>query len=554
MARPILLAVDDDVHVLEAVVQDLRRQYGNEYRVMRAASGQAALDTLAQVKAKEEPVGLIVSDQRMPGMTGVEFLERARLIYPDARRVLLTAYADTEAAIQAINTARIHYYLTKPWDPPEEKLYPVLSDLLDDWKAGYRPRFEGLRVIGHRWSPRGHQMRAFLTSNHVPYRWLDVAGDEALAAFKERGIDSSSLTSEQLPIVLFNDGSAVMAPTAEALAERVGLRIQASQEFYDLVVVGAGPAGLAAAVYGASEGLRTLVVEPQAPGGQAGTTSKIENYLGFPAGITGADMGRRALIQATRFGAEFVTQSAIGLRLEGQYRIIQMGDGRSVSCHAVLLAPGVQYRRLEIPGGENLTGCGIYYGAALVEAASCQGEDIYVVGGANSAGQAALHFSQYAHRVTMLIRGPSLGATMSRYLIDEIEATPNIELKPRTQVLEVVGQEHLEQLRLAGPDGEAVVPATSLFVFIGAAPRTEWLPSAIYRDDKGFLLAGPDLRVDGKLPPEWKETREPFLLESSVPGVFVAGDVRHGSVKRVASAVGEGSIAIQFVHQYLASF
>ena len=554
MARPILLAVDDDVHVLEAVVQDLRRQYGNEYRIMRAASGQAALDTLAQIKAKEEPLALIVSDQRMPGMTGVEFLERARLIYPDARRVLLTAYADTEAAIQAINTARIHYYLTKPWDPPEEKLYPVLSDLLDDWKAGYRPRFEGLRVIGHRWSPRGHQMRSFLTSNHVPYRWLDVASDEATTFLKERGVDSTSLTSDQLPVVLFADGSAVMAPTAEALAERVGLRIQASQEFYDLVVVGAGPAGLAAAVYGASEGLRTLVIEPQAPGGQAGTTSKIENYLGFPAGITGADMGRRALIQATRFGAEFVTQSAIGLRIEGQYRIVQLADGRSVSTHAVLLAPGVQYRRLDIPGSDNLTGCGIYYGAALVEAAACKNEDIYLVGGANSAGQAALHFSQYANHVTMLVRGPGLGATMSRYLIDEIERTPNIILKPHTQVVEVIGNDHLEQLRLGGPEGETLVPATSLFVFIGAAPRTEWLPSAIQRDDKGFLLAGPDLHIDGKLPPEWKEPREPFLLESSVPGVFVAGDVRHGSVKRVASAVGEGSIAIQFVHQYLAGF
>src|SRR6202789_3200487 len=521
---------------------------------MRPASGQAALDTLTQIKAKEEPVALIVSDQRMPGMTGVEFLERARIIYPDARRVLLTAYADTEAAIQAINTARIHYYLTKPWDPPEEKLYPVLSDLLDDWKAGYRPRFEGLRVIGHRWSPRGHQMRSFLTSNHVPYRWLDVASDEATTFLKERGVDSTSLTSDQLPVVLFADGSAVMAPTAEALAERVGLRVQASQEFYDLVVVGAGPAGLAAAVYGASEGLRTLVIEPQAPGGQAGTTSRIENYLGFPAGITGADMGRRALIQATRFGAEFVTQSAIGLRIEGQYRTIQMADGRSVSTHVVLLAPGVQYRRLDIPGCDNLTGCGIYYGAALVEAASCKGEDIYLVGGANSAGQAALHFSQYANRVTMLVRGPGLGATMSRYLIDEIERTPNIVLKPHTQVVEVTGTDHLEQRRLSGPEGETVVPATSLFVFIGAAPRTEWLPSAVHRDDKGFLLAGPDLRIDGKLPPEGKEAREPFLLESSVPGVFVAGDVRHGSVKRVASAVGEGSIAIQFVHQYLAGF
>lgn len=554
MARPILLAVDDDVHVLEAVVQDLRRQYGSEYRVLRAASGQAALDTLDQLKAREEPVALFLSDQRMPGITGVEFLERARTIYPEARRVLLTAYADTEAAIQAINTARIHYYLTKPWDPPEEKLYPVLNDLLDDWKAGYRPRFEGLRVIGHRWSPRGHEMRSFLTSNHVPYRWLDVAGDDALALLKERGIDLAALSAEQLPVVIFSDGTAVMAPATEDLAVRAGLNVQARQEFYDLIVVGAGPAGLAAAVYAASEGLRTLVIEPEAPGGQAGTTSRIENYLGFPAGITGADMGRRALIQATRFGAEFITQRATGLRIDGQYRYVQMADGRSVSGHAVLLAPGVQYRKLEIPGSDRLTGCGIYYGAALVEAPSCRDEDVYTVGGANSAGQAALHFAQYASKVTMLIRGAGLSATMSKYLIDEIAATPNIVLKPKTQVMEVLGGDHLEQIRLNAPEGDAVVPASSLFVFIGAAPRTEWLPEAIRRDENGFLLAGPDLRVDGKAPPEWKETREPFLLESSIPGVFVAGDVRHGSVKRVASAVGEGSIAIQFVHQYLASF
>ena len=554
MARPILLAVDDDIHVLEAVVQDLRHQYAQEYRVMRAASGQAALDTLEQLKARQEPVALLLSDQRMPGMTGVAFLERARLIYPDARRVLLTAYADTEAAIQAINTARIHYYLTKPWDPPEEKLYPVLSDLLDDWKAGYRPRFDGLRVIGHRWSPRGHGMRSFLTSNHVPYRWLDISGEEAEGLLKERGIAIDKLDPDQLPVVLFADGTSLLAPTSEILAQRVGLKVEASQEFYDLIVVGAGPAGLAAAVYAASEGLRALVIEPEAPGGQAGTTSRIENYLGFPAGITGADMGRRALIQATRFGAEFVTQRATGLRIEGQYRFVQMGDGRAVSSHAVLLAPGVQYRKLDIPGCEQFAGSGVYYGAALVEAASCKGEDVYVVGGANSAGQAALHFSKYARQVTMLIRSEGLAATMSKYLIDEIASTPNIELRPHTQVIEVTGTDHLDRLRLKGPAGEQEVSATSLFVFIGAAPRTEWLPAAIKRDDNGFLLAGPDLRVEGKLPAEWQEQREPFLLESSVPGVFVAGDVRHGSVKRVASAVGEGSIAVQFVHQYLASF
>lgn len=549
MARPILLAVDDDVNVLEAVVQDLRRQYGAEYRVMRAASGQAALDTLSQIKGRDEPVALLLSDQRMPGITGVEFLERSREFYPDARRVLLTAYADTEAAIQAINSARIHYYLNKPWDPPEEKLYPVLNDLLDDWKAGYRPAFEGLRIIGSRWSPRDFAVRSFLSCNHVPYRWLDIGSEDGAKLLSER-----NLSADNLPVVLFPDGGSLVDPEPEILASKVGLSIQATQEFYDLIVVGAGPAGLAAAVYGASEGLRTLVVEPEAPGGQAGTTSKIENYLGFPAGITGADMGRRAHIQATRFGAEFVTQRATGLRIDGQYRFLKLADDREISAHAILLAPGVQYRKLDLPGCDRLTGRGIYYGAALVEAAACKNEDVFVVGGANSAGQAALHFSKYARNVTMLVRGAGLTATMSKYLIDEIGRTSNIVVRPGTQVIEVCGEEHLERLKLRGPEGESEVPTSSLFVFIGAAPRTDWLPPEILRDDKGFLLAGSDLRIDGKLPATWKENREPFLLESSVPGVFLAGDVRHGSVKRVASAVGEGSIAVQFVHQYLGGF
>ena len=549
MARPILLAVDDDVNVLEAVVQDLRREYGAEYRVMRAASGQAALDTLAQLKERNEPVGLLLSDQRMPGMTGVQFLERARDVYPEARRVLLTAYADTEAAIQAINTARIHYYLNKPWDPPEEKLYPVLSDLLDDWKAGYRPSFEGLWVMGNRWSARDHAVRSFLSCNHVPYRWLDVTGEDAAKLLEER-----KLTTERLPLVLFPDGAVLCDPEPDELAEKIGMRVKASQDFYDLVVVGAGPAGLAAAVYGASEGLRTLVMEPDAPGGQAGTTSMIKNYLGFPHGITGADMSRRALDQARQFEAEILTQRATGLRIDGPYRFVRTADGREVSSHAVLLAPGVQYRKLGVPGAEKLTGRGIYYGAALVEAASCKGEDVYLVGGANSAGQAALHFAKYARRVIMLIRGAGLAATMSKYLIDEIGRTSNIELEPHTEVLEAFGDEHLERLRLSGPEGEREVHSTSLFVFIGAAPRTDWLPPEVLRDEHGFVVAGPDLRVDGKLPKTWAETREPFLLETSVPGVFVAGDVRHGSVKRVASAVGEGSIAVQFVHQYLAGF
>ncbi len=550
MARPILLAVDDDVSVLEAVVQDLRREYGASYRVLRAASGQAALDILNQLKSREEPVALIVSDQRMPGMTGVEFLERARSMYPEARRVLLTAYADTEAAIRAINTARIHYYLNKPWDPPEEKLYPVLNDLLDDWKSGYRPQFEGLRVIGHRWMLRDHKVRNFLARNHVPYRWLDVTDNEEVnKLLQERKIDSS-----RLPILLFPDGTVLVDPELDALAAQVGLSTQATQDFYDVVVVGAGPAGLAAAVYGASEGLRTLVIEPEAPGGQAGSSSRIENYLGFPSGVTGAELGRRAHAQASRFGAEFVMQRATGLRIDGQYRFVRTGDGREVASHTVLLAQGVQYRKLDIPGAERLTGRGIYYGAALVEAVACKNEEVYVVGGANSAGQAALHFAKYACKVTMLVRGEGLSATMSKYLIDEIGCTSNIVVEARTQVVEAEGGERLERLRLHGPGGEFETPATSLFVFIGAAPVTAWLPPCILRDQNGFVLAGADLRSDARMAEAWREGREPLLLESSVPGVFVAGDVRHGSVKRVASAVGEGSIAVQLVHQYLAGF
>ena len=527
---------------------------------MRAASGQAALDTLIQLRERQEPVALLLSDQRMPGMSGVEFLEQARAYYPEARRVLLTAYADTEGAIRAINTARIHYYLNKPWDPPEEKLYPVLNDLLEDWKAGHRPAFSGLRAIGRRWSPRDHQLRNFLSRNYVPYRWLELeTNPEAQKLLREWEEKNGEQGAQPLPLVLFPDGNWLADPEQDALAARVGLSTQAAQDFYDLIVVGGGPAGMAAAVYGASEGLRTLIIEPEAPGGQAGSTSKIENYLGFPSGITGADLGRRAHLQATRLGAEFVTQRATGLRIDGQYRFVQLADGREVASHVILLAHGVQYRRLAVEGAARLTGRGIYYGAALVEATSCCDEDVYVVGGANSAGQAAVHFARYARRVIMLIRGEGLAATMSKYLIDEIGRTPNIELRTRTEVIETIGISHpegerLEALRLRGPEGESVVGATALFVFIGAAPRTGWLPESILRDEAGFVLAGADLKREGKLPEGWPLERDPFLLESSVPGVFVAGDVRHGSVKRVASAVGEGSIAVQFVHQYLAGF
>ena len=551
MGKPVILAVDDDVSVLEMVVQDLRRQYGANYRIQRAASGQAALDTCDQLKKRGDTVALFVSDQRMPGMSGVEFLGKAMEIYPDAKRALLTAYADTEAAIQAINTAKINYYLTKPWDPPEERLYPVLNDLLETWKENYKPPFEGIRVVGPRYTLRDHQVRDFLSRNRVPYVWLDpeqsAEGVDLLTRFK--------LDDRKLPVVLFGDGSYLVQPGQMELAGKIGLRTQAAKEFYDLVIVGAGLAGLAAAVYGASEGLRTLVIEDEAPGGQAGSSSRIENYLGFPEGLSGQQLAERALIQATRFGAEMLTQKATGIRTENNYNIVQLSDGREVSCHACLIAVGVYYRRLNTPGVERLTGAGVYYGAAMTEARACVDENIFIVGGANSAGQAAMYFSKYAKKVTMLVRGESLKNSMSKYLIDQIAATSNIEVRACCQVVEALGDTRLSCLKICGPDGgEETVPANGLFIFIGAAPNTDWLPDSIMRDTNGFLLSGPDLKVDGKLVKSWNQKREPYLLETSVPGIFVAGDVRHGSIKRVASAVGEGSISVQFIHQYLAQF
>src|ERR1700728_1907541 len=550
MGKPVILAVDDDVSVLEMVVQDLRRQYGANYRIQRAASGQAALDTCDQLKKRGDTVALFVSDQRMPGMSGVEFLGKAMEYFPDAKRALLTAYADTEAAIQAINTAKINYYLTKPWDPPEERLYPVLNDLLETWKEGYKPPFEGLRVIGPRYTLRDHQVRDFLSRNRVPYVWLDPEQNaeavDLLTRFK--------LDDHKLPVVLFGDGSYLVQPGQTELAGKIGLRTQAAKAFYDLVVIGAGPAGLAAAVYGASEGLRTLVIEDEAPGGQAGSSSRIENYLGFPEGVRGEDLARRALIQATRFGAELLTQKATGIRTENNYNIVQLADGREVSCHACLVAVGVYYRRLTTPGVERLTGAGVYYGAAMTEAQACKDENVFIVGGANSAGQAAMYFSKYAKKVTMLVRAESLKNSMSKYLIDQIAGTSNIEVKTGCQVMEALGESRLSCLRICGPDQEETVPASGLFIFIGAAPNTDWLPDTVMRDANGFLLSGSDLKVDGKMPKNWNQDREPYLLETSVPGIFVAGDVRHGSIKRVASAVGEGSISVQFIHQYLARF
>ncbi len=550
MGKPVILAVDDDVSVLEMVVQDLRRQYGANYRIQRAASGQAALDTCDQLKKRGDTVALFVSDQRMPGMSGVEFLGKAMEFFPDAKRALLTAYADTEAAIQAINTAKINYYLTKPWDPPEERLYPVLNDLLETWKEGYRPPFEGLRVVGPRYTLRDHQVRDFLSRNQVPYVWLDPEQNSEAVELLTR----FHLDDRKLPVVLFGDGTSLVQPGQMELAAKIGLRTQATKEFYDLVIVGAGLAGLAAAVYGASEGLRTLVIEDEAPGGQAGSSSRIENYLGFPEGVRGEDLARRALIQATRFGAELLTQKATGIRTENNYNIVQLADGREVSCHACLIAVGVYYRRLTTPGVERLTGAGVYYGAAMTEAQACKDENVFIVGGANSAGQAAMYFSKYAKKVTMLVRADGLKNSMSKYLIDQIAGTSNIEVKTGCRVVEALGESRLSCLRVCGPENEETVPATALFIFIGAAPNTDWLPDSIMRDPNGFLLSGSDLKVDGKMHKNWNLPRDPYLLETSVPGIFVAGDVRHGSVKRVASAVGEGSISVQFIHQYLAGF
>ena len=547
MPKPILLAIDDDTSVLEAVVQDLRRHYGQEYRIVRAASGGAALDISRQLLERKETVALFLSDQRMPGMTGVDFLQQALTIYPDAKRVLLTAYADTEAAIRAINSAKIHYYLNKPWDPPEEKLYPVLDDLLEAWKQGYKAPFEGIRVIGLRWSATDHSVRDFLSRNRIPYQWLNPEQTpEALDLLKEKGIDDT-----KLPVVLFGDGTALVQPTTTELASKAGLRTQAQQEFYDVVVVGAGPAGLAAGVYGASEGLRTLIVEPEAPGGQAGSSSRIENYLGFPAGLSGEELAKRAYLQATRLGAEFLTQRVSGIRTENQYKIVQMTDGREVTCNVCLIATGVSYCKLDVPGGDQFSGAGMYYGAAQTEALGCVGETVYIVGGANSAGQAAMHFARYAKAVHMLVRGKSLESSMSKYLIDQIAKTPNIVVETCTEVAGLAGNGHLECLTVKTPRGDEKRQTSSLFIFIGAAPKTDWLPTELARDSKGFVLAGPDLKTKSSV--KWPLDREPYLLETSVPGIFVAGDVRYNSVKRCASAVGEGSIAIQFVHQYLAS-
>jgi thioredoxin reductase (NADPH) len=545
MPKPALLVLDDDPDVLRAIARDLRRRYGQDYRVLRAASADDGLATLDELKERGDPVALLLSDQRMPRMNGVEFLSEAMQRFPRSKRALLTAYADTQAAIDAINRSQVDYYLLKPWDPPEERLYPVLDDLLADWRASYRPGYGGVRVIGSRWSAQSHQLKDFLARSGIPYQFVDVEEDGASEAVE---------ATTELPLVILPDGERLEAPDVQALAERLGRRTTAGAEFYDLAIVGGGPAGLASAVYGASEGLRTVLVEREAPGGQAGTSSNIENYLGFPSGLSGADLARRAVTQAERFGVEIVApQEVKGLTVEGPYKRLHLADGSEIACHVLMLATGVAWRQLPARGTDRLTGRGIYYGAAMTEALSCKDETVYIVGAGNSAGQAAMHFAEYAARVVMLIRGDDLGAKMSQYLVERIEAHERIDVRLNTEVVEVCGGDHLESLVLedsAAGERESV-ETRYLFVFIGAAPHTDWLDTLVVRDERGFVLTGPDL-ADGHLD-GWPLEREPFLLEASVPGIFVAGDVRHESVKRVASAVGEGSVAVHFMHRHLAS-
>ena len=548
MAKPGIVTVDDDPNVLRAVQSDLRKKYGADYRIAAADSGRKALDLLTEFKKRGDEMALFVVDQRMPTMTGVEFLREAIELFPASKRVLLTAYADTDAAISAINEVQIDHYLLKPWDPPEEKLYPLLSDLLDEWLAGYRPPFEGVRVVGLNWSPASHQVKDFLARNNVPYRWLDPETTE-----EARQLIAAAEKEPELPCLFFNDGSMLEKPSNREIADKVGLKTTTNVELYDLAVVGAGPAGLAASVYGASEGLKTIVIEQQAPGGQAGMSSRIENYLGFPKGLSGSELARRASTQAQRLGAEILAaQQAVELVADGPSRAIKLADGSEIRSRAVLLATGVDYRKLEVPGVHDLTGAGIYYGAAMTEGETVRGEDVFIVGGANSAGQAAMYFSLFANKVTMLVRGESVSATMSQYLIDQIGETDNIEIRQRTQVQEAIGKNRLEQLVLSinGGDSTETVGASALFIFIGAVPRTEWLPPIVARDQHGFIMAGPETRI-ANMAGYAEQDRDPYILETSVPGVFVAGDVRSGGVKRVASAVGEGSMAVMFVHRYL---
>jgi thioredoxin reductase (NADPH) len=546
--KPVLLTVDDDPGVSRAVARDLRRRYGEAHRVVRATSGQEALEALKELKLRGEPVAAMLADYRMPEMNGIEFLEQAMDLFPRARRALLTAYADTDAAIQAINLVDVDHYLLKPWDPPEEKLYPVVDALIETWRAAGETAVEEIKIIGHRWSAPTFAARDFLARNAVPYRYYSIDEPEG-----RRLLDAAAADPTEIPVVVTPDGRALLAPSDAEIASAVGLTVDPATGFYDLIVVGGGPAGLGSAVYGASEGLRTVLVERQAAGGQAGQSSRIENYLGFPDGVSGTQLTDRARRQAVKFGAEMLTaRDVVALEVQGSARVVRFGDGSTIAAHAVILATGVAYRSLSAVGCTELTGRGVYYGSANTEAAECAGTDVYIVGGANSAGQAAVFFSRHARSVTLVVRGESLRSSMSHYLIEQLEAIDNVHVRTRTTVGEAHGDEHLEKLRLDHADGTSETVETGhLFIFIGAQPQTDWLDDVVRRDERGFVLTGPDLLVDGHRPPGWTMDRDPFYLESSVPGVFVAGDVRAQSVKRVASAVGEGAMAVTLVHRYL---
>ena len=548
-ARTAIVTVDDDAGVSRAVARDLRRRYGEQHRIVRAESGDAALEALREMRLRGDEVAVIVADYRMPGMNGIEFLERAMDLYPAARRVLLTAYADTGAAIDAINVVDLDHYLLKPWDPPEEKLYPVIDELLSKWQEEERRPVHVTKVVGHRWSARSSEVREFLARNQIAYRWYESEGPDGQRLMEAAGADGV-----RLPVVITPDGDALVEPTDAELASCVGLATTPSKDFYDLIVIGGGPAGLGAAVYGASEGLRTVLVERTATGGQAGQSSRIENYLGFPDGVPGAQLTDRARRQATKFGAELLTtRDVVGLDVNGSARTVRFADGGTIDAHTVILATGVSYRQLGAPGLDEMTGRGVYYGSTLTEAAACAGQDIYIVGGANSAGQAAVYLARHAKSVTILVRGPSLERSMSYYLIQQIRGIDNIAVRVCTEVIAAEGSDHLERLTLRDTSTSATetVGAGWLFLFIGAAPLTDWLDGVVDRDERGFVIAGPDLSVEGDRPRGWELDRAPYHLETSVPGVFVAGDARADSAKRVASAVGEGAMAVMLVHRYL---
>jgi thioredoxin reductase (NADPH) len=544
-----ILTVDDDPGVSRAVARDLRQRYGSQYRIVRAESGAAALDALKELRLRGDEVAVILADYRMPQMNGVEFLEEAMRFYPAARRVLLTAYADTNAAIEAINVVDLDYYLLKPWDPPEEKLYPVIDEQLEAWRATDHQPMHVTKMVGHRWSARCNEVREFLARNEVAYRWFNSDEPDG-----ERLLAAAGADGRTLPLIITPDGETMLAPSDTDLAGKVGLSTTPAKDFYDLVVIGGGPAGLGAAVYGASEGLKTVLIERTATGGQAGQSSRIENYLGFPDGVSGAQLTHRARMQAQKFGAELLTtREVVGLDVKGSARTVRFQDGGTLGAHSIILATGVTYRQLNAPGLKELTGRGVYYGSALTEASACIDQDVYIVGGANSAGQAAVYLSRHAKSVTLLVRGPSLERSMSYYLIQQCEAIGNLSIRTCTEVIRADGDGHLEQLTLRNTaDGSTeIVDAGMLFVFIGAAPLTDWLDEVVVRDDHGFVVAGPDLSVGGQKPAGWQLDRAPYHLETSVPGVFVAGDARADSAKRVASAVGEGAMAVMLVHRYL---